>query len=384
MSTQQRTRICIVNPFQYGGGAEVQIDYLIDCLRKSDRWEIFYLTHHVEPSLANGRYHVVKVGNGDKVPRFGYTTDLVSLYRELRRIKPAVIYQRVAGPYTAACAFYARKHNVSLIWHVAHDTDVSKGSIGSGKNFVRHFLDKRLAEYGLHRASAIVVQKHEQARLLQQNYARSAALEVPNFHPEPLERIDKSGELTVLWVSNFKEWKQPEVFVRLASQLRDLSGVRFVMVGHLDASCGGRQWYDSLTRDMESALNLFYLGAKPLAEVNELLARAHVFVNTSKSEGFPNTFIQAWLRHVPVVSLHVDPDDVLERAKLGIHARSEANLISAVRILIEDASLRETLGRNAYDYSREVHSINNATRLIRLFEGNVAEIGAVNAQRALV
>ena len=47
------------------------------------------------------------------------------------------------------------------------------------------------------------------------------------------------------------------------------------------------------------------------AEVNALLEHTDLLVNTSDYEGFSNTFIQAWMRRVPVVSLRVDPDRLL-------------------------------------------------------------------------
>jgi glycosyltransferase involved in cell wall biosynthesis len=49
-------------------------------------------------------------------------------------------------------------------------------------------------------------------------------------------------------------------------------------------------------RAIQSVTNVDYLGARRQREVNELLARAHVLVNTSITEGYPNTFIQAWQR----------------------------------------------------------------------------------------
>jgi len=38
-------KICIVNPFEHGGGAEYQIGLLIDALIASNRYEVHYLTH---------------------------------------------------------------------------------------------------------------------------------------------------------------------------------------------------------------------------------------------------------------------------------------------------------------------------------------------------
>ena len=43
-----KPRICIVNPFEHGGGAEYQIEQLIDALVRSDEYEIHYLTHFVD------------------------------------------------------------------------------------------------------------------------------------------------------------------------------------------------------------------------------------------------------------------------------------------------------------------------------------------------
>jgi glycosyltransferase involved in cell wall biosynthesis len=111
-----------------------------------------------------------------------------------------------------------------------------------------------------------------------------------------------------------------------------------------------------------------YLGEKSQKEVNEFLARAHVFVNTSLHEGFPNTFIQAWMREVPVVSLHVDPDEVLGRERIGIHAGSEEELRDAVRMLVVDPHRRAEYAVRAREYARRRHSLANAELLRQLID----------------
>ena len=65
--------------------------------------------------------------------------------------------------------------------------------------------------------------------------------------------------------------------------------------------------YGALHQQMKLLPNLDYLGEQPIERVNSEIAASDVLVTTSY-EGFPNTFIQAWLRGVPVVSNGVDPD----------------------------------------------------------------------------
>jgi glycosyltransferase involved in cell wall biosynthesis len=361
-----KPRLCIVNPFEHGGGAEYQIGLLIDALVRSDEYEIHYLAHFVDERARDRTYQVSRIGNGGPIPRFGYLMEARSLYRKLRDIDPCIIYQRVACAYTGICAFYSRRHATPLLWHVAHDTEVTPQSLDRARNIVRLRLEKWAVEFGVKHATRIVVQTRHQANLLQKNYARAADAVVPNFHPPAVETIDKSGPLTVIWIANLKPWKQPEVFVRLANSLSSCSEVRFVIVGAPAATSGNKRWQLALKQGIQNAPNLQYLGQKSHAEVNALLARAHIFVNTSVHEGFPNTFIQAWLRDVVVVSLQVDPDQLLERRGVGIVARSESGLVTAVRGLIDDPEVRAAYLERGRVHAIEHHSLRNADELVGL------------------
>jgi glycosyltransferase involved in cell wall biosynthesis len=367
-----KIRLCIVNPFQHGGGAELQISLLIAALRRTERFEIYYLARHIEPSIRPEGYTVVKIGRDGRVPPLGYVMDFVPLYRALRRINPHVIYQRVGCGYTGICALYARRHRIGMIWHVAHETDVMPQTLDKGRNFIRRRLEKGSIEFAIPRASRIVAQSQDQSVLLSRYYGRRADAIVGNFHPEAPETLDKSGPLTVLWIANLKRWKRPEVFVRLAQALRDLEGVRFIMVGEAPNAAQGEGWWDALRRDMESTPNLTFRGHLPQQEVDRLLAGASVFVNTSLQEGFPNTFIQAWLRDVAVVSLTVNPDHVLDAQAVGIHAGTEQNLAHSVRHLLTEPRARAGYVERGRAYARAAHSVRNAGKLVELIDACAA------------
>lgn len=366
--TAGKPRLCIVSPHQRGGGAEYQIECLINEIIRLDRHEISYLARHIDAHPQSDGYEIVKIGRGNRMPRLGYIMDAIPLSRALRRIAPDTLYQRVACGYTGICAWYARRHQVPLTWHVSSDADLTSGAISAGRNPLRTFLESRSVEYGIHHADHIVVQTQHQAELLQSHYGRKADLIIPNFHPEPREKVDKSGPISVLWIGNFKPLKQPEAFVRAAAALQELKGVRFTMVGAPATGSGDREWGRKLIAVIQATPNIEYLGLKTQHEVNELLARAHVYVNTSKFEGFANTFIQAWMRDVAVVSLHVNPDGVLDFEGVGIYAGSEDKLVAALKMLIESAVLRGEYATRARQYAARVHSMKNSQKLIELID----------------
>jgi glycosyltransferase involved in cell wall biosynthesis len=366
--SERNVRLCIVTPWQVGGGAEYQINLLIGALTQQQRFEVYELSHHVSDAIEPKDYRVVRIGRNPNMPKLGYVMDCPPLYRALRRIRPQVIYQRVGCGYTGISALYARRHRVPLIWHVSHDTDVMRATLDSGRNLLRRRLEKWSIELGIRWADRIVVQTQHQSDLLMRHYGRTADALVPNFHPEAREVIDKSEAPLVVWIANLKNWKRPEIFVRLAAQLRDLPGVQFVMLGEEPDGAKRQPWLATLLQSIASTPNLTYLGRRSQAEVNQILARAWIYVNTSQHEGFPNTFIQAWMRDAVIVSLDVNPDRVLDLEELGVHAGTEEGLERAVRALLRSPALRHRYVERARTYVKATHSLRNAAKLVQLID----------------
>jgi len=103
--------------------------------------------------------------------------------------------------------------------------------------------------------------------------------------------------------------------------------------------------------------NLKYLGEISYEETNELLSKSSLFVNTSTTEGFSNTYIQAWMRENPVVTLNCDPDDLIKINKIGFHSGSFKRLVKDVRYLIENEDVRREMGKRAREYAFKNHDI---------------------------
>lgn len=364
-----KKKICIILPTHYAafmGGAQYQAKCILDGLLASHQYEIYYLARRVNPDFKPDGYEIIKISDDGGLRRLGFFVDSFKLYNLLKKIKPDVIYQRIACAYTGISAYYAKHSGCKLIWHVAHVNDVTPGKHTISLNPISEYIDKRYVEYGLRNATYIVAQTEEQSELLHMHYGRYADKVIPNLHPEPTEIIDKTDPVTVVWIANFKPWKQPEAFIRLARDLRHIQNTRFIMIGAMQG--GDREWRDTLLKEIDGLDNLEYLGRKEQDEINALLARSHIFVNTSLHEGFANTFIQAWMREVPVISLHVNPDNIFDRYDVGYYSGSYNEMRSQVESLILDTDKRTESGSNAKNYAFEHHSLQNIQHLMRLME----------------
>jgi glycosyltransferase involved in cell wall biosynthesis len=127
---------------------------------------------------------------------------------------------------------------------------------------------------------------------------------------------------------------------------------------------GNSRRYEELHKHISEIPNLKYLGERSIEEVNQLLAESHIFVNTSIAEGFANTFIQAWMRKVPVVSVDADIDGLLRRQEFGLLGGSYEGMRDSVLNLIENDTRRESMGQEAKDYAFKYYSNKNIDMLL--------------------
>jgi len=250
------------------------------------------------------------------------------LWSALARADADIYYTSCAGMQVGLLAMFCRRFHRRFVFRTASDADCDRSRL-----LIKFARDRLLYAYGLRRADAIIVQSASQAQALARNYGltgRVAGMLVePPPPPPPVRDID------VLWVSNIRRLKRPDRILELA---RKMPQVHVHMVG--GPLSGEEALYREIADTAATRSNITFHGRLSYWDANTLYDRARLLVNTSDVEGFPNSYLQAWIRGVPVVTL-LDPDRVIEKEGLGIAARYPAQIADAVDYLLGDPAARK-------------------------------------------
>jgi hypothetical protein len=103
--------------------------------------------------------------------------------------------------------------------------------------------------------------------------------------------------------------------------------------------------------------NVDYLGQVTPSAASEVIANAAALLCTSDGEGFPNTFLEAWANGTSVVSLTVDPDQILTRFQLGCLSLDIEKAVGDLTRLVGSNQQREEILDRARDYVNQHHRI---------------------------
>lgn len=115
-----------------------------------------------------------------------------------------------------------------------------------------------------------------------------------------------------------------------------------------------RGLFAQVERQARELENVEFLGFVPYAEIDAHFDGACVLINTSESEGFPNTFLQAWARGIPSVSF-VDSGARLEGEAVGGLVGNVGEMAEAVERLASNEDLWSAKGRLARHYYERFH-----------------------------
>jgi len=361
-------KICFVltnSFFEAKGGAELQALLLAKYFSQRDH-DVYYLYESKENETFEKEgitLFTIKTKFND-ILKHSPLLSYPQIKKILDKIDPDIIYQRGGNRYRAVIGRYCNKNAINFVYGISSNQNCRPNHPQKINKLLYGYINEKLKLYGIRRADLIIAQHQEQRELLKKNYGLDSIV-IPNCHNVPEGPFKKINPPMVTWIANIKRLKQPEIFLKLAEKLRDLK-VTFLLVGRPSEG----KYQKSLEGKINSLPNTRYLGEIPFEETNQVLSKSSIFVNTSEpKEGFPNTYVQAWMRETPVVSLNFDPSDILKRKELGFHSKNFDKLVKDVRYLINNIDVRKKMGERAREYAIEHHDIKNiGKKYLKLFK----------------
>lgn len=394
--TGNPVRVCFISPLGYGlyrpesgypfGGAELQFFLLARALAEDPAYQVSVLTTVSDGAGTeqHGRVTLIKrqgqqrllansVGGATRAFRAGmsYLAAFEEMRRLFRSVDADVYLHSGAGVEVGAYSLICRLLRRRFIYIVASSVDLVEPN-GNVSGPLRS-----LFPMGLRLASTVVCQTEEQLDWLRQRYRRNGVL-IRNGHPISGRTAspDQQKRTTILWVGRSHPVKQPHLFMDLAERLPT---ERCVMVVMRDLAYEGV--WKGIRERAETLPNLILHENVRWDAMDRIFAEAKLYVNTSSYEGFPNTFVQAAIQGVPILSLNVDPDRVLVRHQIGVCAEGSFDrLVASVTQLCMASDQREELGRRALAYAAAYHdlsrSVNELKALVRALTGSSQPVGS--------
>lgn len=331
----------------YFGGAEVQMSLIAKALAKDKNFPVSVIVNDY------GQQAVIKqdklfLYQSFKRGRF-FPFEVIRFFLCLKKINADIYVERTMNIKVGLVALFCRLFGKKFIYMIAHDWD----------------LRKDFDSFSFKLANLIVAQTKNQQKGLLKNWNRHSFL-LPSILPKKgtgLKKINKPN--SIIWIGRADKWKQPEIFLKLVSLFPQQ---KFVMV----CRQGNNPYYfQRLFTQLQPLPNLEFFSEIPFSQINSFFQQAKILVNTSAAEGFPNTFLQAGLNHIPILSLTVNPDQFITRYQCGLVAGNNIhNLVNNCQKLLSNTRLASSLGKNNFHYVTTYHN----PRLIYRFKNILKQL----------
>ncbi len=352
-------KVCIVSHWGYplynkkckdtfGGGSAVQLYLLSKAFANNKNFNIHIMTGNHD--MTKNRiefienillYSILPI----KRTFLNYFRYILNIFKYLILINPDVVIQRGSGVKTGLIALYCKLFKKKFIYSVASAKDVNGVS--------ERGLKGKFFKFGIDNADFIVAQNDDHINELETyKQKKFKNLKVIRSGYE-INEIDIKFNESILWVGRAIKLKRPDLFLKLAQKFPN---EKFIII------CYKRKkdidYWKSIYNEAKKIFNLEFIEFVPFHKIANYFKEAKIFINTSTYEGFPNTFIQAFMNKIPVISLNVDPDDIITENKTGFFCNDDFNKMEEnLKLILENKELYKQYSNNSYNYAKKNHDI---------------------------
>lgn len=323
------------------GGAERQ-QWLLACALVANGW---IATVGVRDLLKAGERRTI---NGVDFVGIGQGQFFFAFYRFLASELPQWVYWRGADHLLGPCTAIARSLGARTVFSTAFDSEVQP----------RRALFRRqrwwpLYAWGLSLSDIILVQHGQQLAGLTPRLQTKAVILRSMVRQTTTMKAHAVREPYVVWAAVLRQPKRPDVLIHIA---RQVPTVRFLVCGGITHYQCPPGYGERIVAELRAVANIEYLGQTAPDKSLQLIADASLLLSTSDEEGFPNTFLEAWASGTPVVSVKIDPDNIIKHTRLGTVSNSVEQTLVDIKQLLNSPQRRDDIATRARSYIEDNHS----------------------------
>lgn len=354
----QKLKICFVSlnsyplllekNLGYVGGAEVQQVELAKELKRRC-YNISFITYGEtlkDVEQIDG-IEVWPAYNRSDVNKLSSLSKALCIWRKMKEVNADIYFHRAGCPgMTSTFGIFHKKKTINSISsniELTSNFNFKKDNIRQILGKIGNWLDIKLSDI-------VVSQSLFQKSKLKNRYKVDSIL-IKNAFKIPSQADIVQLDDFVLWVGTIRKVKQPSLFLKIAEHFPEH---KFLMIGGVGESL---ELFEEIKNASNKIQNLKFEGFVTRDKIFDYYKKAIFLVNTSKTEGFPNVFLEAWLCFLPVISLNVDPDDIISKYKLGCHSVTFNRMINDIRNLLKSKELLVEMGKNGRKYVETYHNI---------------------------
>jgi glycosyltransferase involved in cell wall biosynthesis len=370
-------KIVHVNDMVYGyasgdfsakGGAE-RYQWLLARALADAGWDV---TVGVHRALELGKQTIIGRVKFIGIGKSSASKALSSWHRFLLSERPDWWFWQCADHWLGPAFAVAKSAGVKTIFSAMHDRDVQ----------IRHALFRRsrfwpLYALGLLLSDKIFVQHGEQLRQLPRCWRAKASVLPGIVSKRPTVKPHSARKRYVAWVGVLREPKRPDLLVEIARRAPEL---RFIVCGGTSNHRSAPGYSETIIQSLKNLPNVEYLGHVAPDNTLDVIAEAATLLSTSDEEGYPSVFLEAWSSGTPVVSLKIDPDDVIKQKHLGRVSGNIERAVTDIRALMASSKERQEIAARALQQVSESHS---AEAVITAFEDALQRAEFSNIRRSL-
>jgi len=273
------------------------------------------------------------VFNNQLVSQYGGTPPYLSILRALKRTNSDIYHSQLNGMLAFFTAMHSKRSKKPYFLTMrALDCIINTFS----------FMKRPFIKVPPKITKSVFVTYNHQVGEVKTSYGVNAIVA-----PDPIDLPKKTSfGRKVLFVNRFVKIKRPLLFLKVVKDI----DVDCEMVGYGPLEMKIRA---------NASENVNVIGKLTPTQTKEKYMDAAGVVTTSTFEGVPCVWREAWSYGVPVVSTGDRGNmlcgiDNIDRNAKGLVVR-DGRLEEAIRLLVEDKKLRNSLGKNGRNYVRKKH-----------------------------